>query len=44
MMLDTRKIVWLVLLACLIVVLWWAVDHVLFPDLPMPAGVAPIAK
>lgn len=39
-----RRIIWLVLIACLIILLWFALDHVLFPTLPMPAGVPPIAK
>ena len=43
-MINSRTIVGLVLIACLIVLLWLALDHVLFPDLPMPAGVPPIAK
>ena len=39
-----NKILWLLLIVALIIVLWWAIDHVLFPDLPMPAGAPPIVK
>ena len=39
-----NKILWLLLIVALIIVLWWAIDHVLFPDLPMPAGASPIVK
>jgi hypothetical protein len=39
-----RRIVWILVIILLVIVLWWALDHVLFPTLPMPAGVAPISK
>ena len=39
-----RRLLWVLLLALLILILWWAVDHVLFPTLPVPAGVPPIMK
>ena len=39
-----NKIVWLLLLVCLVIVLLWAVDHVMFPDLPVPAGAPSIVK
>lgn len=39
-----NKIVWVLVIVLLIVVLWWALDHVLFPTLPMPAGAPPITK
>ena len=43
-MFADRRIVWLLVLVLLIIVLAWALDHVFYPDLPLPAGVAPIAK
>ncbi len=39
-----NRLLWLLLIACLIVLLWFALDHVLFPTLPVPAGVPSIAK
>jgi len=39
-----RRIVWVLVIILLVTILWWALDHVLFPTLPMPAGVAPISK
>jgi hypothetical protein len=39
-----KKIIWIVLVLCLILLLWWAIDHILFPTLPMPAGTAPLTK
>lgn len=39
-----NRLLWVVLIACLILLLWFALDHVLFPTLPVPAGVPPIAK
>ncbi len=37
-----RKILWILLIVCLVIILWWAFDHVLFPDLPVPGGVRSI--
>lgn len=39
-----RRLVWILLIVVLVVVLWWALDHVLFPTLPMPADAPPITK
>jgi hypothetical protein len=39
-----RRLLWVLVLALLILLLWYALDHVLFPTLPVPAGVTPIAK
>ena len=39
-----RRFIWVLMLVLLIVVLWWALDHVFFPTLPMPAGAPPISK
>lgn len=39
-----RRLIWLLAIVLLVIVLWWAFDHVLFPTLPMPAGTAPITK
>jgi hypothetical protein len=39
-----NKIIWIVLLVCLLIVLWFALDHVLFPTLPVPAGAPSITK
>lgn len=39
-----RRIVWIAAIIVLVIALWLALDHVIFPDLPTPAGVAPIAK
>lgn len=41
-MLNDRRILWVLLIVVLLVVLWFALDHVLFPTLPVPAGAAPI--
>lgn len=43
-MFNDRRIMWVLILILLVIVLAWALDHVFFPDLPVPAGVAPIAK
>lgn len=43
-MFADRRLLWLVLLVVLIVLLWWALDHVFFPDLPVPAGAPAITK
>ena len=42
-MLD-RRLVWLLVIVLLVIVLWFALDHVLFPTLPVPAGAPPITK
>ena len=39
-----RRIVWVLVIVLLIIVLWWALDHLFFPTLPMPAGAPSIAK
>ena len=39
-----RRIVTLLLIACVIVLIWLVLDHLLFPDLPIPAGAPPITK
>lgn len=39
-----RRLLWVLVLALLILLLWYALDHVLFPTLPVPAGVPSIAK
>ena len=39
-----RRIVWILVIVFLVIILWWALDHVLFPTLPMPAGTPPITK
>lgn len=39
-----RRLVWVLALAVLILVLWWALDHLFFPTLPMPAGAPAITK
>ena len=39
-----RRLVWVLLIVLLLVVLWFALDHVLFPTLPMPAGAPSIVK
>ncbi len=39
-----RRIVWVILVACVIVLAWLVLDHVLFPTLPVPAGAPPITK
>ena len=39
-----RKIIWLLLIICLIILLWLGLDHIFFPDLPVPAGTPPITK
>ncbi len=43
MQLD-RRILWVLCLVALLVILWLAFDHILFPTLPVPSGVPPIAK
>lgn len=43
-MLTDRRLVWVLVIVLLIIVLLWALDHIFFPDLPLPAGVAPITK
>ena len=39
-----RRILWALVIVLLAIVLWWALDHVLFPTLPVPAGAPPISK
>ncbi|HEX4767505.1 MAG TPA: hypothetical protein VH414_14630 [Lichenihabitans sp.] len=39
-----RRILWVILVACVIVLAWLLLDHILFPTLPMPAGAPPITK
>lgn len=39
-----RRIVWIAAVVILLIVLWLALDHVLFPTLPTPAGAPSIAK
>ncbi len=39
-----RKIMGVLLVVCLLILLWFALDHVFFPTLPTPAGVPPISK
>jgi hypothetical protein len=39
-----RKIIYVLVLVCLVILLWFALDHVLFPDLPVPGGAPPITK
>ena len=39
-----RRIVWLLAVVVLLAVLALALDHVFFPDLPIPAGAPPIMK
>ena len=39
-----RRVIWVLLIVCLILLLWLALDHILFPDLPTPADVPPISK
>ena len=39
-----RRLVWVLLVVLVAIVLWWALDHVLFPTLPVPAGVPDISK
>ena len=43
-MFADRRLLWILLIAILIILLLWALDHVFFPDLPIPAGVPPITK
>ena len=43
MRIDNR-IIWVLLIVCLIIVLLWAIDHVMFPTLPMPAPAPSIIK
>lgn len=39
-----RRIVFVLVILCLVILLAYALDHVFFPTLPVPAGVPPIAK
>ena len=39
-----RRVLWVLLLVILVIILWFALDHVLFPTLPVPAGVPSITK
>ena len=39
-----RRLVFLLLIVCLAILLWFALDHVLFPTLPVPAGTPSIVK
>ncbi|MDX7949992.1 hypothetical protein P7D22_02225 [Lichenihabitans sp. Uapishka_5] len=39
-----RRLLFILLIVLLVVVLAWALDHVLFPTLPVPAGVPSITK
>lgn len=39
-----RRVVWVLAIVLLLVVLWFALDHVLFPTLPVPAGAPSIVK
>ena len=39
-----RRLIWALLVILLVVILLWALDHVLFPTLPVPAGAPPIIK
>ncbi len=39
-----RRIVWILTIVLLLAVLWFALDHVLFPTLPVPAGAPSIVK
>ena len=41
---DSRRLIWILLIVLLVVVGLYALDHVLFPTLPVPAGVPPIMK
>ena len=39
-----RRVLWVLVLVILVIILWLALDHVLFPALPVPAGVPSITK
>ena len=39
-----RRVIWVLVIIVLVIILWLALDHVLFPDLPIPAGAPPITK
>lgn len=39
-----RRLVWALLVVLLVIVMLWALDHVLFPTLPVPAGAPTIIK
>ena len=39
-----RRLFWVLLVVLVAIVLWWALDHVLFPTLPVPAGVPDTSK
>lgn len=39
-----RRIVWIAAVIILLIALWFALDHVLFPTLPTPAGAPSIVK
>lgn len=39
-----RRIVWIAAIVILLIVLWLALDHVLFPTLPIPAGAPSITR
>ena len=39
-----RRIVWLLAIVVLLIILALALDHVFFPDLPIPAGAPSITK
>lgn len=43
-MFADRRILYILVLILLIIILGWAVDHLFFPDLPVPAGVPSISK
>lgn len=39
-----RKILWLLLIVCVAILLYYLLDHVLFPTLPIPAGAPSITR
>jgi hypothetical protein len=39
-----RRLLWVLALVILVIILWLALDHILFPDLPVPAGAPAIVK
>lgn len=39
-----KRVVWIAAIIILLIVLWLALDHVLFPTLPTPAGAPSIVK
>ena len=41
---DRRRLTWIAALLILAIALWFALDHVLFPTLPVPAGTPSIVK